>query len=288
MVKEICKFSPAKINLYLEVKNKRNDGFHNIESLMTFCDYGDLISVRRSNSFKFKINGPFSETLINRENLIERTVKELEILYKRKFLVSIHLKKNLPISSGMGGGSSNSATIIRCIKEIFSLTEPRFFKKFLLSLGADVPFCYYGKTAIVTGIGENVTFVDDIKEFYILLINPKIEISTKEIFNSLKVGSKRVSKLQDYSKFNDLKFIIGKKNDLESYVKNFNKKIAVILNHLKSYKGCLLSRMTGSGATCFALFETINDLENAKIKAKQEFKNYWIKTSKLINSIQHI
>ena len=65
MVKEICKFSPAKINLYLEVKNKRNDGFHNIESLMTFCDYGDLISVRRSNSFKFKINGPFSETLIN-------------------------------------------------------------------------------------------------------------------------------------------------------------------------------------------------------------------------------
>ena len=176
MVKEICKFSPAKINLYLEVKNKRNDGFHNIESLMTFCDYGDLISVRRSNSFKFKINGPFSETLINRENLIERTVKELEILYKRKFLVSIHLKKNLPISSGMGGGSSNSATIIRCIKEIFSLTEPRFFKKFLLSLGADVPFCYYGKTAIVTGIGENVTFVDDIKEFYILLINPKIEI----------------------------------------------------------------------------------------------------------------
>ena len=95
MINEISKLSPAKINLYLEIINKRSDGFHNIESLMTFCNYGDVIKVKRSKNFNFKINGPFSSFLKKKENLIEKTVKELERLYQREFLVSIDLKKNL-------------------------------------------------------------------------------------------------------------------------------------------------------------------------------------------------
>ena len=289
MINEISKLSPAKINLYLEIINKRCDGFHNIESLMTFCNYGDVIKVKRSKNFNFKINGPFSSFLKERENLIEKTVKELERFYQREFLVSIDLKKNLPISSGMGGGSSNSATVIRCIREIFDLNEPKYFKSFLLSLGADVPFCYYGKSAIVSGIGEKIDFVQDIKEFYILLINPKIEFSTKDIFSSLKVRSNFKPKTSKTAKlFNNLDNILLRNNDLESHVVEINEKILEILNNLKSYKGCVLSRMTGSGATCYGLFDCIHDLDNATVKAKREFKNYWIRSSKLINSIRHI
>ena len=289
MISQISRFSPAKLNLYLEIKNRRTDGFHNIESLMTFCDYGDLISVKKSKNFKLKIDGPFSNSLNQRENLIEKTVKGLENIYKRKFLVSIDLTKNLPISSGMGGGSSNSATVIKCLKEIFELKEPKDFNEFLLSLGADVPFCYYGKTAIVSGIGEKIEFIGNVKNFYILLINPKTEVSTKEIFDSLKIDSKSKIKNNEKSiKPNNLSFILKKKNDLESHTITINKKINEILSFLKSCKGCLMSRMTGSGATCFAFFNGYDDQEKAKIRAKNKFKNYWIQSSRLINSVQHI
>tara|TARA_B100000963_G_C22498180_1_gene612493 strand:+ start:112 stop:981 length:870 start_codon:yes stop_codon:yes gene_type:complete len=289
MKDEVSKLSPAKINLYLEIINRRNDGFHNIESLMTFCNYGDIITVKRSNKFIFKIKGPFSSSLKMRENLIEKTIRELEKIYQRKFLVSIDLKKNLPISSGMGGGSSNAATVIKCIKEIFQLDEPEYFKRFLLSLGADVPFCYYGQTALVSGIGENLDFVENMREFYILLINPKIEISTKEIFSGLKVNSKNKNTFPVTNlMLSSIGDIMRRNNDLENYIVKINNEILEILNNLKSYKGCLLSRMTGSGATCFGLFDSINDLDCALVKARRKFKNYWIKSTKLINSIKHI
>ena len=112
----ITKLSPAKLNLFLEVKNKRNDGYHDIQSLMTFCDFGDILCVSKSNDFRIKLDGPFSSSLINKENLIHRTVKKLEDLFERNFNVEVVLKKNLPIASGMAGGSSNAATFHRMYK----------------------------------------------------------------------------------------------------------------------------------------------------------------------------
>ena len=114
----ITKLSPAKINLFLEVKNKRNDGYHDIQSLMTFCDFGDLLCVSKSNDFRIKLEGPFSSSLINKENLIQKTVKKLEDLLQRKFNVEVVLKKNLPIASGMAGGSSNAATFITLLRKL--------------------------------------------------------------------------------------------------------------------------------------------------------------------------
>ena len=93
----ITKLSPAKINLFLEVKNKRIDGYHDIQSLMTFCDFGDTLSVSKSKDFRIKLDGPFSSSLINKENLIQKTVKKLEDLFQRKFNVEVVLKKNYPL-----------------------------------------------------------------------------------------------------------------------------------------------------------------------------------------------
>ena len=95
MTTTITKLSPAKINLFLEVKNKRNDGYHDIQSLMTFCDFGDMLCVSKSNNFTIKLDGPFSSSLINKENLIHRTVKKLEDLFERNFNVEVVLKKKL-------------------------------------------------------------------------------------------------------------------------------------------------------------------------------------------------
>ena len=283
----ITKLSPAKINLFLEVKNKRIDGYHDIQSLMTFCDFGDTLSVSKSKDFRIKLDGPFSSSLINKENLIQKTVKKLENLFERKFNVEVVLKKNLPIASGMAGGSSNAATFIRCVKEIFKLEEVDGFNELLLSLGADVPFCYNGKTALVTGIGENIKFTKNLKEYFVLLVNPKIEVSTKEIFNN--INFKDISYKEDkviLSNLIKLEFFKDRSNHLENHAIKQFKIIGEILSYLSKIKGSVLSRMTGSGATCFALFDCIEDLEEAEYLTTKRFKDCWIKSTRLKNNIK--
>ena len=117
--------SPAKLNLYLEVKSKRKDGFHNLESLITFCELADIIEIEKSNSFELKIKGPFGQFLDLSENIIVKVLKGLEKLYERKFKVCVTLEKNLPISSGMGGGSSKAATVVRAIHKLYGINESK-------------------------------------------------------------------------------------------------------------------------------------------------------------------
>ena len=287
MTVSVTKLSPAKINLFLEVKSKRDDGYHEIQSLMTFCDYGDMVCVSKANDFKIRLEGPYASFLANKENLIHRAVKKLEELFKRKFNVEVTLKKNLPIASGMAGGSSNAATFIACIKEIFKLDEVDGFNELLLSLGADVPFCYSGKTALVTGIGENIKFTKNLKEYFVLLVNPKIEVSTKEIFNN--INFKDISYKKDtiiLSNLIKLEFFKDRSNHLENYAIKQFKIIGEILSYLSKIKGSVLSRMTGSGATCFALFDCIEDLEEAEYLTTKRFKDCWIKSTKLKNNIK--
>ena len=285
MISKVTKFSPAKVNLYLEVKNKRKDGYHNIESLMTFCDFGDEISVIKAKKFDLKVKGPFSKFLINKENLIEKSVRKMEDLYERDFKVQVILKKNLPIASGMAGGSSNAATFILCLKEIFGLKLIKGFNNLLLSLGADVPFCFFRKTALVSGIGENLTFTRKLKEYYILLVNPQIEVSTKEIF--CKIVFKKDSKNQTHNNKITNSFI-KKSNDLQPFAIKKHKIIGEILSHLSNCEGVVINRMTGSGATCFALFENVDDLVRAEVFIKKTFKSFWIKKAKLVNSVKYI
>ena len=288
MTSFVKKLSPAKINLYLNVKGIRKDGYHNIESLMTFCNYGDMISVEKSEKFKFSIDGPFSNTLENKINLIELTVKRLEDFYQRDFKIDILLTKKLPIASGMGGGSSNAATIIRCIEQLFELKPESDFDSLLVSLGADVPFCYYGKTALVEGIGEKISFTEDLKEYFVLLINPRIEISTKEIFENFILDEGCINNSIDGLKNIDIKYVKNKRNDLEAYAIKKNVIIRDIISFLKLSKGSIIARMTGSGATCFALYEKEIDLNIAKNEALNIFRNSWIVTSRLVNSLQYI
>ena len=157
----------------------------------------------------------------------------------------------------------------------------------LLSLGADVPFCYNGKTALVTGIGENIKFTKKVKEYFVLLVNPNIEVSTKEIFNNFHF--KDISHKEDkiiLSNLIKLEFFKDRSNHLENYAIKQFKIIGEILSYLSKIKGSVLSRMTGSGATCFALFDCIEELEEAEYLTTKRFKNCWIKSTKLKNNIK--
>ena len=288
MKENISMFSPAKINLFLEIKNKDRDGLHNLESLMSFCDFGDLIYVSKSKDLSLEINGPFSRSLIRKDNIILRTIYMLEKYLNTKIKVNIRLNKNLPIASGMGGGSSNAATIIHCIKQLFKINFDKNFNDFLFNLGADVPFCFYRRVAMVEGKGEKITFYPrKIPEYFVLLVNPNIQISTKRIFQKLKINFRTKKKPENRFVLEEdfLSYLLKKNNDLEVPAIDQCDEIKFIINELNNNTESLLSRMTGSGATCFALYDKRVKLLEAEKKIKEIKENYWVKTTKLVNII---
>ena len=231
---------------------------------------------------------------------VEKTaLADAEVEYKdkvsntiyAKFKINVHIKltKNIPIASGMGGGSSNAATVIHCLKDLFKISiEKNTLDSLLFSLGADVPFCFFRKTAIVKGKGENIEFLSSkIPELPVLLINPLIEISTKKIFEGVRLSSQnRVDNDIDF--FNSDLFFEGlnnRNNDLECVAERICPTIKEITSLLKTETNSKLVRMTGSGATCFGIFNNLSDLNKADILINSVFKEIWTKKTKIINKI---
>ena len=281
--------SPIKLNLFLEVIKKTSDGYHQLESLMIFCKFGDFIKIKKSNKFLFSVEGPFSENLSTRQNIIIDTVSLLENFFGMKFNIEIVLKKNLPISSGMGGGSSNAATVFHCLKNLYNLKiKKKDLDELLFSLGADVPFCYYRKSAMVKGKGEKIFFLNKkIRELPVVLVNPLIEISTKQIFENLNLnkGFKDKFDYNDIDKANFFNYLEEKKNDLQPSAEMICPKIKEISDFLKVKTNAKFSRMTGSGATCFSIYENKDDAINAERILRSEFKQIWIKRTELTNEV---
>ncbi len=281
--------SPIKLNLFLEVIDKTSDGYHQLESLMIFCKFGDFIKIKKSNKFLFSIEGPFSENLSTKQNIIIDTVSLLENFFDMKFNIEIVLKKNLPISSGMGGGSSNAATVFHCLKNLYNLKiKKKDLDELLFSLGADVPFCYYRKSAMVKGKGEKIFFLNKkIRELPVVLVNPLIEISTKQIFENLNLNKNYKNKFEynDIDKANFFNYLEEKKNDLQPSAEIICPKIKEISDFLKVKTNAKFSRMTGSGATCFSIYENKDDAIKAERILRSEFKKIWIKRTELTNEV---
>jgi len=282
-------FSPAKINLFLEVLSKRKDNYHELNSLICFCDVGDLIEVKRDNVLKIEVLGPFSKNLSLNENIIIKTHR----IISRYFDIgnfNIKLFKNLPISSGIGGGSSNAATFFKIIEKKLNLDiEASIKNKILLEIGADVPVCYYQKFSIISGIGDKIKFLPPIEKNFILLINPLVEVSTKDIFSELNVFSEKKTNLDEINKKDTLlKKIIESRNDLEKIAKLKYPVISDVLNTLSKDLNALLVRMSGSGATCFGIFNSQLDLDNAYNRIIEIRKNWWIKKGKILNNTKYV
>lgn len=287
-LKEYLLFSPAKINLFLEILSKRNDGFHNLNSLMCLCNIGDKIKISFSDRYSLDITGSFSDDLKVDNNIITRTVKRLEIFCKRKFNVSIILEKNLPISSGLGGGSSNAATVVRGIMKIFNLNIKKVdLDKLLISIGSDVPFCYYGKPSLVGGIGDEIMPVEYLESLKVLLVNPLVGISTKSIFNKIKSFNTNPTKFP-FGKINKKKLIniLNKSNnDLQNVVIKNSPEVNEIIHFFKNETQSIFYRMTGSGATCFGIFDTYSHVREAEQKFKEKNNDWWVSSGTTLNYI---
>ncbi len=264
LVKSIEIKAPAKINIGLSIVSKRNDGFHNLETLFyPIHDLFDLLTFERDSHFSFKSNDV--RIIEDDNNLIVRAKKILEVVTNKKITAKIFLNKNIPIGAGMGGGSSDAAVTLVCLNELYGLgLSIDVLSNLALELGSDVPFFIKAKPAIGKSRGEKLQLVDVEINKPILIINPGIHISTKEAFGNI-VPKQAAINYEDVSKrINDYEF-------LKSSVKNdFEENIFVLYPEIKKIKnmlydnGAKFALMTGTGSTMFGIFENAEEAESAK------------------------
>ena len=272
--------SRVKVNLYLHIIGKRADGYHNLDSLVAFPEIGDEILVSPSNSINLKITGKSKKELNEKENLI---LKAIKLLKNRKMGADIHLIKETPISAGLGGGSSNAAVTLKLLSKLWNVPLPPINE--LVLLGADIPVCMDWRLQRMQGKGEKNSFVVSPDSLWIVLLNNGDRVPTSTVFQS--VTQNEFSGLVNVPRLNEknilIKFLKSTRNDLEkSAIKNYPA-INDLINSLNLTSGCLVARMSGSGSTCFGLYEKKDEAEKAKKHLLNKFPKAWIKVAKIFS-----
>ena len=272
--------SRVKVNLYLHILGKRADGYHNLDSLVAFPEIGDEILVSPSNRINLKITGKSKKELNEKENLI---LKAIKLLKNRKMGADIHLIKDTPISAGLGGGSSNAAVSLKLLSKLWNVPLPSINE--LVLLGADIPVCMDWRLQRMQGIGEKNSFVASPDSLWIVLLNNGDRVPTSTVFQS--VTQNEFTGLVNVPRLNEknilIKFLKSTVNDLEkAAIKNFPI-INDLINNLNLTSGCLVARMSGSGSTCFGLYEKKDEAEKAKKHLLNKFPKAWIKVAKIFS-----
>ena len=278
-------FAPAKINLFLHVGERRSDGYHELESLVVFADVGDELLIEPAKSFSLALDGPFGGKLANeQDNLIAKAARALGAKAGRSLDVRITLTKNLPVASGIGGGSADAAATLRGLVQFWDIKIPHNeLHTIAESLGSDVPACLLSETLWMTGRGEGIEPVPGLPPAPLVLVNPGVAVSTARIFANLKnrVGVGQAAKpkadlsvlaLADYFKSN--------RNDLEKPAREIAPAIDEVLQAI-SHSGALRARMSGSGATCFGLFADDKSAGAAAAKIAEDHPDWWVKKARI-------
>ena len=252
----------AKINLALHVRRRREDGYHDIETLFAFAQHGDQLQASFADTLDLTIDGPFGSGLsADDDNLVMQAANRLRAHFSITNGASIRLTKNLPIASGIGGGSADAAAAARLLNRLWDIqaTEQEI-ADILAPLGADIPACVFSRTSFGSGTGTALELRDDsnVPARHLLLVNPLQSVSTSAIFKAWDGQDKGPVARRDI-----WQAALSGRNDLEPIAAAICPAITDILDILARAKPAMV-RMSGSGATCFALFAETEDLEAAK------------------------
>ena len=263
----------AKINLALHVRVRRPDGYHEIESLFAFCEHGDELLLEPAAVDSLSIDGPFSDGLSSGpDNLVMRAVEMMRrYAQDRRFdPVALRLDKRLPVAAGIGGGSADAAAAIRLLDRHWQACGDN--KELCLSsgrLGADVPACIVSQTRMGRGLGNDLSIVEavHVTGTPVLLVNPLIACPTGPVF----AGWDGV----DRGPLDPTNWREGR-NDLQAPAVRLVPQIGEVLAALKELAGTVLVRMSGSGATCFALFNSMDQMQSAAIRIADDHPEWWV------------
>ena len=253
--------APAKINLALHVTGRRADGYHLIDSLVAFTRFGDRVTISPSTEDRFEMTGPYAAGLpADDGNLAVRALNAMRAEFGRSDPVSIALEKNLPVASGVGGGSSDAAAVMRGLAALWHLpTDRERLARVGIGLGADVPMCLVAQPLLARGIGDEISPVDGFPSLGIVLVNPGVGVSTAAVFAALTSrDSAPLPPLPSHIDFHTLcNWLETTRNDLEAPARTLEPAINGALSALRKADAHFV-RMSGSGATCFGLFESGN------------------------------
>src|SRR5579875_2894040 len=250
--------APAKVNLYLHVTGRRADGYHLLDSLAVFAGTGDVLIARRADLLSLDIEGPFAAGLIGHpDNLVLRAARLLAREAGVSDGAAIVLEKRLPVASGIGGGSSDAAAALRLLARLWGAAPAETaLDRIAIALGADVPVCVAARPARMGGIGETLAPAPLLPRCGLVLVNPGAAVATAEVFRARQGPFSACAALP--SGWNDATTmaidLARCSNDLEAPATMLCPPIGTVLAALRAVPGCLLARMSGSGATCFGLF----------------------------------
>jgi 4-diphosphocytidyl-2-C-methyl-D-erythritol kinase len=251
--------APAKINLFLHVGEKRPDGYHALQSLVAFTRMGDELALSPDRDLRLVIRGPFGKGLSEGEdNLVLRAGRALQARQGQSRGAYISLKKNLPVASGIGGGSADCAAALRGLSRLWNLKLTQDELRAVgATLGSDVPVCVSCRPQWMEGRGEILTQLPPLPEIPIVLINPGVPVPTGRVFAALNQRRGVDLPLPPvFASAGDVvAYLKDTSNDLEAPARSVAPIVSDVLA-LIARQGALLSRMSGSGATCFGLFET--------------------------------
>lgn len=251
MFEPFCERARAKINLALHVLGRRDDGYHELDSIVAFADVGDVLTFSAARDFTITADGPFAAGLPPADdNIIAKAWKMMQGLLPDLPPVAVHLTKNLPVASGIGGGSANAAAAIRAALRISGIEGyDGAVMAAALSLGADVPVCLIGRACRMQGMGERITPIDNFMPLHAMLVNPMIEVPTPAVFRQLGLA-----KGQSFgTPIGDVAAADAWRNDLTEAASAVAPEIGKVLETLAALPGVVKVFMSGSGATCVAV-----------------------------------
>nr|WP_292102402.1 4-(cytidine 5'-diphospho)-2-C-methyl-D-erythritol kinase [Brevundimonas sp.] len=282
------RLAPAKVNLFLHVGPPGADGYHPLVSLAVFADVGDRVSVTRADTFRFKTAGPFAARINGGPNLIETGLDAMANAVGRDRLpVHVQLDKRLPVAAGLGGGSSDAATAMKAARDVLGLDlDDTALTRIAEPLGADMAMCLAARPVIARGRGEVLSPAPSLPDIHAVLLNPGVPSPTGAVYRAYDEAPRPAADAPDMSAglastAELVDWLERTRNDLETPAIGLTPLIGTALEVAASAPGTLLARVTGSGATVFALFETAEAARSAADALSQARPDWWAASCRL-------
>lgn len=279
----------AKVNLTLAVRGRRADGYHELHSLVAFAGAGDSLSLTPAQELSLTIAGPSGSGLAaDSGNLVLRAALALEAETGPLLWGAFHLVKRLPVASGIGGGSADAAAALRLLAQLngIAVTDPVLLRA-AAAIGADVPVCVESRARVMEGVGDRLGPPLRLPPLFGLLVNPGVPVETSAVFRALGLQpgephSNRIEPVSEAASTEALLQALGASgNDLEAPACRIVPVIAEVLSGLRDLPGCRLARMSGSGATCFALFDDCRASATAGRALQRARPGWWVEPTTL-------
>lgn len=279
--------APAKLNLYLHVTGRRDDGYHLLDSLIAFADWHDTVRLTPAADISLCVDGPMADSVpAGRENLAFKAAEMMRRAFDVSTGCAVHLTKRLPAAAGIGGGSSDAAAVMRGLAQAWSIpSDGGALFKIAEKLGADVPMCLNARAAFAGGAGEDLTPAPQLPEAALVLVNPGVPAATADVFKARAGAYSKPARFDgpvpDAAALAAL--LSGRGNDLTNAAETLAPETADARRALEAQPDVLLARMSGSGAACFGMFADTAQAEAAARVIAAAHPAWSVRAARLVN-----